>query len=235
MTSQTTGATGPKFKSETQRLVVRERIVQLDARGHTQTQIARLITEEFGVRISQPTAGAYLRAAREEALAESKEEVIDRRDKLLRELAEVQREAWAAFERGKKDSESETTEEALVKQFAKALGQDGKPKVKGEKLKLIKRILRREGRLPPANYLSIVVECVKEKGRLLGLSTGDVNFNLLFQSGDAKGPNWEEMLFDDAKPAAPAKVDEATGQPLNMLPPSPAAPPSTNGVNGKGN
>lgn len=137
---------GPK-RSDLERKIDRKEMVRLMMKGWTQ----RMIAEQLGVSQGQISFDfrMVLKEINQHTTADAKEWVSLK----LEEYAEIKREAWAEWERSKKDLERITNE---------SFGSD-----KGDGWKEAKV---REGRLAANGYLSTVLECLKAERDLLGLN-----------------------------------------------------------------
>lgn len=126
----------------------RAEMVTLVRRGWSQGMLA----EKFGV--SQPIISVELKAIYRKFAVRQDEDTEALINMKLDELAEVKREAWMAWERSKEDIQRETEEET-------------KSAVRGLSSKVAKM---REGRLPAAQYLSIICDCIKQERELKALN-----------------------------------------------------------------
>jgi predicted transcriptional regulator len=134
------------------------RIAKLDRRGYSQSEIARV------VGVSQQQISEDLKVIRkryrEEAMAEYKERVEEKRA----QLREVRAEAWRAWERSKKDARKVVEEERTLSD-----GTEGSEK----------KTTTTEGQLPDATYLRVVIETLRDECSLDGLNAPQkVNANV---------------------------------------------------------
>lgn len=139
---------GAGHRPEAQRKIDRVEMVSLVRRGWSQGMLA----EKFN--ISRPMICMELKAIYRDFAVKQGEDTEALINIKLDELAEIKREAWMAWERSKEDIERETNEET-------------DSKVRGLSSKVAKM---REGRLPSAQYLSIICDCIKQERDLKALN-----------------------------------------------------------------
>jgi DNA-binding transcriptional ArsR family regulator len=89
----------PKFDSELKRRDAMVVVARYDRAGCDQTEIAKALERETGVKVSQPTVSSYLRKLKDEYKARA----IEDRDVMVKEkcaqFADLRREAWLAWDR----------------------------------------------------------------------------------------------------------------------------------------
>lgn len=145
-------------------------------RGYSLYKIKDKIYEERGVQVSHVTVSKYI----DELVARWREASRWEREvyvtQMLDQINDVMVEAWEAYEQSKEDDESRTQEMTVplrLKDAASKLnsGRDGnRPMNPAEgELMLARETIRRSGRLPAAQYLTIVMQCWQAKRELLGL------------------------------------------------------------------
>jgi hypothetical protein len=120
----------------------REHVADLYIQGHTQVAIA----EKLGVK--QPTISVDLTAIRKQWRESTIRNFDEAKEMELQKLDRVEREAWAAWERSQKPSQSATVEG------------DGTPK------RSRKTIVQKNG---DPRYLDTVLKCVAARRAILGL------------------------------------------------------------------
>lgn len=145
------GKTGPKL-SPTERAIVRERIVNLDARGYGPTEIARR------VGLAQSTVTRVLQKVQAEYNARSERITKVEVERKLVELRALKAELYEAWERSK--SERQVSEQ----QKTEGAGANGGQGVEIRKTKLKKEL--RDGNVYYANAIRGVI---KEENELMGL------------------------------------------------------------------
>lgn len=131
-------------RTKAQRDLDIQEMVKLIRRGHTQREIAA----KLGLARSQ-IAYDWKKVLVEVNADRPKDVGV-----ILAQYRELKAEAWEAWERSKKDRERETTE-------AQSGTGSSKPKTKATKSK--------EGRLPEAEYLKVVVKCLEAERTLENL------------------------------------------------------------------
>lgn len=168
---------GPHLSVE-EREAGKIRIAHLIRRGYTQAVIA----EELGItpgRVSQ----VWKQIKQEWKESHRLEDVEAHINSRLEQLAETKMEAWKAWERSKEDARRVEQESFPVRVCAKCEGK-GKVRPPGPTKVMVKCVrcsgtgetggpgranTITEGRLPGAEYLKVVVSCLKEEAELLAL------------------------------------------------------------------
>lgn len=135
----------PQTRTPAQRLARKEEVRTLLARRYTQTQIA----ERLGVK--QQAVSLWVKQIEADAIAAAADRAVEIRT-TLESLAEVEREAWAAWDRSKEPGVTEKEE-------------DGSS-VNGPFSKSVKTTQYQVG--DPA-YLQLVLGCQAQRRQLLGL------------------------------------------------------------------
>ncbi len=142
---------GPKLKSQTDKERVLAEVQKWSIQGLNQREIAEKLVL-IGVNVSQPMVGVYLKQINERY----KEATLgDRRQAVMEKLAEyklIRTEAYEAWHKSKEDYFKRVKEEGTAGEgsFSKEKEEEG-------------------GRLAGAQYLQIVLDCIKAERELLGL------------------------------------------------------------------
>lgn len=148
---------GPKSKTRTELLDGLQQIAQMHNRGYSQTEIA------IKMGLTQAAISIKLKQIRQKYVQQQEEWTHDMIAEKLEQYREVRKEAWEAWERSKLDSKKRVKEVSPSK--PKQLD-DGTVEEQEARVKLI---LTKEGRLPSAQYLQIVLDTFKAERDLLGL------------------------------------------------------------------
>lgn len=151
-------------RTKTERVIALEEVARLDRRGYNQFQIADLLG------VTQQQVSYDLKAIRKqyaEATIATRAEYVAEK---IEQLREVEREAWAAWDRSKENHErtTETTEKVEQPVAAPSASTETTlgPEGGGNRLKTI---IMKEGRLPESAYLQTIIACHKEEAALRGL------------------------------------------------------------------
>lgn len=212
-------------------------VARLDRRGYGQHAIARELRERGIVSVTQPMICQYLkriRARYEEA------QVINRAayvSQLVENYRDIMQEAWSAWERSKSDRESVTTEKApppppppesrLPRGRANRQGGfNGRDEQAS--LRLLREIVRTEGRLPASEYLGTVLKCLEAIRALLGLdqpakSQVDMTVQTL---------SWDSLLAQSPPPVT-GDADDPVEREIIHIDPGQKALPAASNTNGK--
>lgn len=157
---------GRKFPTKMAREGAMAKVAELDRRGFTQSEIA----DEL--QLSTVTVGKMQRELRikyAEVVAGSTTEMLTEK---LEQYREIRKEAWRAWEKSKKDNKK------IVEEFQKPFIQDkkgynstGLSRIKSleNQMEKLKEVITREGRLPGADYLNLVMKTLEAERELLGL------------------------------------------------------------------
>lgn len=171
----------PKVKSKTEKEAVLAEVAKLDRRGHTQHEIRKALAATFGLKVGQPMVSIYLKEIRTNYVREQSEQRAELVAEKIEQYREVRREAWAAWERSKKNSTRKVSERSPPppqKEVPDERGMVGKFKggfkrkdaaEPAESLRLLKEIVTQEGRLPANEYLATVMKTLDAECKLLGL------------------------------------------------------------------
>jgi predicted transcriptional regulator len=200
--------TGAKF-TRTEREAIKAKVAKLDRRGWNQFDIAN------ECKVSQPMVCMYLKTIRTEYNQRADIDLKAAIGEKLAQYREVRQEAWLAWERSKKNAKSTVEEKALRINYKKLRGPKGQLVPDGEKMKIVKELVKIEGRLPANAYLGIVVDCLLQESKLLGLLDPDLHLHL--HSGDKGGGiDWEAFRSDVESPRAarPNSVEDELSKPL---------------------
>lgn len=123
-----------------------EKAAALYSRGYTQTQVGK------AMGVSQVTAREYLQQIKQMYAYSIADKRHDSVIKELNILAEVQKEAWEAWERSK--SPKETVKESVI-----GTGEGGFSKTE----------TTHESKVGDVQYLNVIADCVKQRRDILGL------------------------------------------------------------------
>lgn len=146
-------------------------VAKLHLRGCSQWDIVGELNKE-GIKLSQPMVCNYLqdvKAAYLEEAIDSRRVMVHRQTK---QYEEVMFEAWQAFNESKADREK----------VVKASGSNDKGSWDKEQEE-------REGRLPGAEYLNVINNCLASIAKLWGLNEPDV-----LQVRDDQYLPWEQVM-----------------------------------------
>jgi predicted transcriptional regulator len=123
------------------------RVAKLDRRGYSQADIARVIG------VSQPQICEDLKKIREHYRAAANATYAEKVEEKRAQLREVRSQAWKAWEKSKKDG-TRWAEEVTTG-------------ASGDRTKTTEA---KEGRLPDATYLRVVIETLRDECALDGLN-----------------------------------------------------------------
>ncbi len=173
----------------TEKEEVLAKVSQLDRRGWTQWEIAK----EIGV--SQSLVSVWLVNMRKEYIAQRMVDQAWLIEQKRQQYAELKKEAWLAWERSKEIWEKE--EEVLGLSPGKKTkdSKTSKAPKDAEELTQYLRVIRitktKEGRLPGAEYLAIILRCLEAERELDGL---DVTKELKIKSEGSLLVDWDNMV-----------------------------------------
>lgn len=240
------GQTGPKF-TETEREAVKEYVAQLDRRGHTQMEIARLVSDKY-TQISQVTIHVMLKQIREEYRSRRFTAIDANREEKRAQYAEIRKCAWEQYEKCVEGEVTVTEEHEITKVPKTVTPPHLKSRwfVKGEAPKTIeelemrlKRTIIRSStkRAEAAVFLNIIMRCLDAEREMDGLvskmvtlvpqqPTLDWDALLRRPAGTVTDANVQPTAIAD-KPADPVEDKIAELEALPQV--NPDKPPSTNG------
>lgn len=171
----------PKLKTKTEKEAVLAEVAKLDRRGHTQHEIRKLLASTLGVKVGQPMVSIYLKEIRTNYVRIQTEQRAELVAEKVEQYREVRREAWAAWERSKRNSvrrvkESSPPPPQRDEKLPGVRGFKRKDAAEpAESLRLLKQIVTQEGRLPANEYLATVMRTLEAECKLLGLEPETVN------------------------------------------------------------
>ncbi len=225
------GSTGPRFDERVLPQVIEE-VARLRRQGFTQHKMVDELEKLFAVRVSQGMVMQY----EKKVVERYRESTVEERKLYVEEavaaLMDVINEAWAGLERSKLDAEKVVkkffevadcpgcfgTGERKGKECSKC-GGDGKWQAPGETAET------REGRLPGAEYLKVVIDAWKQIAELRGLKPVAANLTAIqvnnTQNNMPANFDWK-MFFDPTKAGQP-KVDPVNAK-IDALLDRPAEP-----------
>lgn len=158
----------------------RAEVAKLTLRGFTYLEIS----QQIGITVSDVAADLkYLREQRAKQAAEDTKRDIEKK---LLQLAEIQKEAWIAWEKSKKGLERITEQRQITNSIVEVdpstIPKDQLTKLDKIRIKnglpilrptrdfqVIRQDIVREGRSGDSAYLHIILECMEKEIKLLGL------------------------------------------------------------------
>lgn len=200
------GRTGPKFDERILPAVLDE-VARSRRKGLTQHKIVDHLHEVFGVRVTQPMVVQYEKMV----IQRYRESTVEERAAYVAEhcaaMDDVIAEAYAAWEVSKKEIE---------KWIKKTYGPQPCYKCKGEDCQRCEgtgmvtpsaeEVFQREGRVPGAEYMRLVIDARKQQAQLLGiLGVGNVNIDARTQTVNMPGGVSWQQFFDATKAGPPAE------------------------------
>lgn len=130
-----------------------------------QSDIAQILEDEFGIKVSQPTISNDLQAIDKRIQAKSEAVIMAVREKILFEYERVYGEAFSAWLKSLEDAESETSEVIETPEEFKETGN----KAANKKKQRLKVQSKREGQSGNAALLGQAQNALKSIRELLGL------------------------------------------------------------------
>ena len=180
---------GPK-RTKMHMEVDRSEMVRLMRRGWTK----QMMSERFGVTIQQVHSDYKVVMGRlgSEVPVEERKMMVSAK---LEELAEVKREAWAAWSESWKEHKRRMVERGLRSAAPKGVNQESLRELfPAARMKRIKEVDNYEPGCPGVQYLRIIVECIRAEREMMGLDAlktvrveGTMSWDMLVQ-GAPDGP-----------------------------------------------
>lgn len=239
------GTPGPKLHSPLEYDMVMELVARMSRRGHTQHEIREALDKELGVVVGQGTVSTYLKQVRVRYQKTERENSAELVGEKLAQIQEVRKEAWAAYERSKQDTDKSVQEWVMLPEDISKREPNGSLKSKIERqlmgqLRKVKEIITRQGRVPGAEYLRIVMDTLEAEREMLGLDEAkkvditQTTMNWDFLAGvDTPDPieeKIEQVGIEDKKLTEPILLQENDTPVAEILEIRPAEQVESNGV-----
>lgn len=178
---------GPKWKTKDQKEEYLTRLAELNLKRWSQVRMAR----DLGVSRRQIIRD--IKIIRRRWLDTQIDSIGERRRQELHAVALVEKEAWGAWDKSKEDAETRTQKAKK----AEAGGQ-GNP---------IELSIRTEGKTGDAIYLKTVLECSRERRKLLGTDAPE-QINV-----DLTNHTTEELVAERERLRRELQIPPGTGSP----------------------